>query len=165
MNHLVFQLHSPLSSWGEPAVGEFRGTGEHPTQSALIGLIGAALGTDRTDEAAHADLRDSFGFAVGLLSTGSLLRDYHTTQVPSRAALKGWPHTTRRDELKVPKTGQTTILSSREYRQSGAYLVALQQKNADSRFSLSTICQSLSEPRFVLYLGRKSCIVYTLLKK
>lgn len=110
MDYLVFQLQAPLSSWGEPAVGEFRGTAEHPSQSALIGLLGAALGVVRSDEAAHAALRDGYGFAVGLQSPGNLLRDYHTAQVPPRTALKGRPHATRRDELAVPKPELGTIL-------------------------------------------------------
>ena len=110
MDYLVFQLQAPLSSWGEPAVGEFRGTAEHPSQSALVGLLGAALGIWRDDEAAHAALRDGYGFAVGLQSGGSLLRDFHTAQVPKHSALKGRPLATRRDELAVPKADLGTIL-------------------------------------------------------
>jgi CRISPR system Cascade subunit CasD len=155
---LVFQLHAPLSSWGEPAVGEYRGTAEHPSQSALVGLLGAALGLDRSDEAAHAALRDEHGFAVALLSAGSLLRDYHTAQVPPRTALKGRPHTTRRHELSVPKPELSTILSTRDYRQNAASLVALVvRQGAVPRYSLASLQQALREPHFTLYLGRKSC--------
>ena len=157
-DYLVFQLQAPLSSWGEPAVGEFRGTATHPGQSALIGLLGAALGLDRGDEAAHAALRDGFGFAVGLLSSGSLLRDYHTAQVPPRPALKGRPHATRRQEMAVPKRDLSTILSTRDYRQNAASLVALQARtSANPRFSLAQLAAALREPQFTLYLGRKVC--------
>lgn len=157
-DYLVFQLQAPLSSWGESAVGEFRGTASHPGQSALIGLLGAALGLDRSDEAAHADLRDGFGFAVGLLSSGSLLRDYHTAQVPPRPALKGRPQATRRQEMAVPKRELSTILSTRDYRQNAASLVALQARvEASSSFSLMQLAAALREPQFTLYLGRKAC--------
>ena len=97
MEQLVFQLQAPLSSWGEPAVGEYRGTSDVPSQSALIGLLGSALGLEREDEAAHAALRDGYGWAVAQLDGGSLLRDYQTAQVPPRSALKGRPHATRRN--------------------------------------------------------------------
>jgi CRISPR system Cascade subunit CasD len=159
MNYLVFQLQAPLSSWGEPAVGEFRGTAEHPTQSALVGLLGAALGLLRDDEAAHASLRDGYGFAVALLSGGSLLRDYHTAQVPPRTALKGRPQATRRHELAVPKTDLSTILSTRDYRQNAASLVAVQPRSdCIPPHTLAELASALREPQFTLYLGRKACV-------
>ena len=42
MELLVFQLQGELAAWGEPAVGENRGTQGHPSQSALVGLLCAA---------------------------------------------------------------------------------------------------------------------------
>jgi CRISPR system Cascade subunit CasD len=156
MEHLVFQLQAPLSSWGGPAVGEFRGTGEVPTQSAVVGLLGAALGLDRGDEAAHAALQDGYGMAMALLSPGSLLRDYHTAQVPPRSALKGRPHATRRHELQVPKHDLGTILSTRDYRQNAASLVALQPRPGTPH-APSALAEALRKPKFTLYLGRKSC--------
>ncbi len=160
MEYLVFQLQAPLSSWGEPAVGEFRGTAERPGQSALIGLLGAALGLLRDDEAAHVALRDGYGFAIGLLNPGSLLRDYHTAQVPSRTALKGHPHATRRQELSVPKTDLGTILSTRDYRQNAASLVAVQpRQGAAQPYGLAELEAALRQPQFTLYLGRKTCVL------
>jgi CRISPR system Cascade subunit CasD len=158
MNYLVFQLQAPLSSWGEPAVGEFRGTAEHPGQSALIGLLGAALGLLRDHETAHASLRDGYGFAVALLSSGSLLRDYHTAQVPPRSALKGRPHATRRHEMAVPKMDLSTILSTRDYRQDAASLVAVQVRaGGKPAYALGDLAAALREPKFTLYFGRKAC--------
>lgn len=156
MEFLVFQLQAPLSSWGDTAVGEYRGSYEHPGESALIGLLGAALGIQREDEVAHAALRQGYGFAVGVQSGGKLLRDYHTAQVPGRAALKGRPHATRRDELGVPKDDLNTILSTRDYRQEAASLIAIQPRS-DAPYPLEVLADSLRKPRFVLYLGRKSC--------
>ncbi|MDB5751819.1 MAG: CRISPR-associated protein Cas5e family [Ramlibacter sp.] len=158
MHYLVFQLQAPLSSWGESAVGEFRGTAEHPTQSAVVGLVGAALGLLRDDEAAHAALRDGYGVAVALLSGGSLLRDYHTAQVPPRAALKGRPQATRRHELAVPRTALSTILSTRDYRQNAGSLVAMQSRSGGTPpHTLADLASALRHPKFTLYLGRKTC--------
>lgn len=156
MEFLIFQLQAPLSSWGDTAVGEYRGSYEHPGESALIGLLGAALGIRRENEAAHAALRQGYGFAVGVQSGGKLLRDYHTAQVPGRAALKGRPHATRRDELGVPKDDLNTILSTRDYRQEAASLIAIQPRG-DAPYALELLSDALRKPRFVLYLGRKSC--------
>lgn len=153
---LVFQLQGALASWGDVAVGEYRGTRDDPGAAALAGLLGAALGVDRADEAAHAALRDGYAWAVGTLEAGTLLRDYHTAQVPGRSDLKGRPHRTRRDELAVPKPALNTILSTRDYRQGGAWLAAAQARDGAPR-SLAELAAALRRPRFVLYLGRKSC--------
>jgi CRISPR system Cascade subunit CasD len=153
---LVFQLQASLAAWGGPAVGESRGTAEFASQSALVGLLAAALGCQRNDEAAHAGLRDGLAFAVGVLAQGSLLRDYHTAQVPKRTALKGMPHATRRHELAVDKTELSTTLSSRDYRQNASCLVALRSRSVSAP-ALDALAAALRMPRFMLYLGRKSC--------
>ena len=156
MQFLVFQLQASLAAWGDVAVGEYRGSRDAPGASALVGLLGAALGVTRDDEAAHAALRDGFVFAVGTVTTGQLLRDYHTAQVPGRTQLKGRPHHTRREELNLPKHDLNTILSTRDYRQNAAWCVAVQAQ-AGAAHSLQALGQALREPRFVLYLGRKCC--------
>lgn len=156
MQFLVFQLVAPLAAWGDVAVGQYRGSRDTPGESALVGLLGAALGIRRDDEAAHAMLRDGYAFAVATVNAGSLLRDYHTAQVPSRSDLKGRPQRTRRDELGVPKHLLNTILSTRDYRQDGEWLVAIQALPAAAH-ELAALERALREPRFVLYLGRKSC--------
>ncbi len=156
MAFLVFQLQAALASWGDVAVGEFRGGRDQPGASALIGLLGAALGVRRDDEAAHAALRDGYRFAVGVVSPGQLLRDYHTAQVPGRTSLKGRPHHTRRDELALPKHELNTILSTRDYRQNAAWAVAVQALPS-APHSLQALASALREPRFVLYLGRRCC--------
>jgi CRISPR system Cascade subunit CasD len=156
MQFLTFQLQAPLAAWGDVAVGQYRGSREHPGASALIGLLGAALGAHREDEAAHAALRDGYAFAVGVVSSGQLLRDYHTAQVPGRSDMKHRPHRTRRDELSLPRHDLNTILSTRDYRQDGAWAIAVQALVGAPR-GLTELAQALREPRFVLYLGRKCC--------
>jgi CRISPR system Cascade subunit CasD len=156
MDYLVFQLQAPLSAWGETAVGEFRPTANYPSESALLGLLAAALGIRREEEDVHAALRRGYGFAIGVLSSGRLLRDYHTAQVPGRVSLKNRPHNSRRDELNLPKDEFNTILSTRDYRQDAASLVAVQAREG-SPYVLSDVAQALAKPRFTLYLGRKAC--------
>ena len=156
MDFLIFQLQGPLASWGGAAVGEYRGSDDYPSQSALIGLLAAALGILRSDEAQLLALQDGYRFGIGLQSAGQLLRDYHTAQVPPQAALKGWPRYSRRDELAIPKHQLETILSTRDYRQDASVLVAVQALAA-APWRLDELAQALAKPRFVLYLGRKAC--------
>lgn len=156
MNYLVFQLQASLSAWGETAVGEFRPTANYPSESALLGLLAAALGIRREEEEKHAALRAGYGFAIGVLSSGRLLRDYHTVQVPGRVSLKNRPHNSRRDELNLPKDELNTILSTRDYRQDAASLIAVQGRDG-APYALTDLAQALAKPRFTLYLGRKAC--------
>lgn len=152
--HLVFRLYAPMASWGEAAVGERRPTAPYPGRSALLGLVGAALGLRRDDDEAQQRLRDSLQVAVKQCSPGLLLRDYHTVQAPSSQAKV--VHRTRREELSVPKADLNTILSSRDYRCDGFWIVAL-RVTANTAWSLDELKQALEKPRFTLYLGRKAC--------
>lgn len=157
MNFLLFRLYAPLASWGDVAVGEFRPSFGYPGRSALLGLIGAALGIDRSDEQSHRRLDDGLGFAVAVYSEGTLLRDYHTAQVPGAADLKKRPHRTRADELAVPRHDLNTILSTRDYRQDALSVVGTWLRPDAEGVSLDEIHSTLARPRFTLYLGRKAC--------
>lgn len=145
-----------MAAWGDVAVGECRGTRDDPGASAIQGLLAAALGIHRDNEATHDALRDGYALAVGTIDGGALLRDFHTAQVPGRSEMKQRLHRTRRDELLVPKFKLNTILSTRDYRQGGAWLVAV-QSSPNPPYALSDLQAALREPHFLLYLGRKSC--------
>jgi len=155
-DYLLFQLYGPLAAWGDVAVGEARVTSTHPGRSALIGLLAAAVGLRRDDEERQRRMAEGYRFAVRVLTAGHFLRDYHTAQVPSKAAAKGYPTCTRRDELALPKDDLGTILSSRDYRSDAYYQVAVEAK-AGALWSLEILKRALETPRFPLYLGRKSC--------
>lgn len=150
--YLVFRLYGPMCSWGEIAVGESRHTADHPSRSALLGLFGAALGIERSDEDGQNALSASWRFGLKLWSPGTLLRDYHTVQAP-RSARK-IKHRTRRQELFAPNIN--TLLSTREYRLDSVCIVAA-EGTPEARWSLGDMQTALRTPRFTLYLGRKSC--------
>lgn len=153
-HHLVFRLYAPMASWGEAAVGETRPTATYPGRSAIVGLIGAALGIRRNDDDGQRRLRESLQIAVKQRSPGLLLRDYHTVQVPPSQSKV--TNRTRREELSAPKDALNTILSSREYRCDGLWNVAV--RLADSApWPLEELKAALEKPRFPLYLGRKAC--------
>lgn len=172
MDYLVMRLYAPLSSWGTLAVGEDRPTANYPTRGAILGLLGAALGLKRTDTKQLQDLADGIGIASKTYSTGTILRDYHTIQTPT--AKKGTTFYTRKQELQSTKL--ETILSSRDYREDGLWVVAIwltadtaskdsgatdntTDKNGSItyQYTLEQLQQALKHPVFTLYLGRKSC--------
>lgn len=157
-DYLVFRLYGPMASWGGIAVGEYRPGERSPAKSAILGLIGAALGVRRDDAAAQARLRDGYRMATIAHTPGSLLRDYHTTQVaPEIAKKRNWKFATRREELSIPREALNTVLSSREYLCDSFYTVCLWGATGEPPYRLAEIAERLKNPVFALYLGRKSC--------
>ncbi|WP_372740046.1 type I-E CRISPR-associated protein Cas5/CasD [Neptunomonas sp.] len=150
--YLVFRLYGPMASWGQAAVGGDRATGLQPTRSAILGLLGAALGIQRDDAVRLSALQNSVLIAVKQTTPTSLLRDYHTTQVPSHS--KKVVHHTRKSELEEDKLN--TILSSRDYRCDGYWIIAVCLSDS-STITLSELASALQKPVFTLSLGRKSC--------
>ncbi|MCB1874632.1 MAG: type I-E CRISPR-associated protein Cas5/CasD [Chromatiales bacterium] len=164
-DYLVFQLCGPMAAWGDTAVGEVRPSLDHPGRSQVLGLLAAALGIGRHEDETHAALSAGYRVAVSTRNAGHLLRDYHTVQVPPQVALKKMPHHTRRDELlalarynRLQGKSAGTILSSRDYRVDGDWLVLVQSTDRAPHM-LDDLAEALRYPRFVLYLGRKSCPV------
>lgn len=150
---LIFRLYAPLVSWGDTAVGGTRPSADHPTRSAILGLIAGALGLRREDEQAQRDLDNALGLAIYAWSTGRLLRDYHTIQTPHQT--RGEFYQTRGDELRATTTG--VVLSQREYRCDALFDIAFWQADTESHHTLSDIRDALRRPEFTPYLGRKSC--------
>lgn len=162
-DYLLFQLYGPLASWGDVAVGEERPSLPHPGKSAIVGLMAAALGVTRDQENVLEKMAHHYRVAVRVDSSGLLLRDYHTAQVPPQVALKKHPSATRKDELAALRryqrehTGTSgTILSYREFRNDARYRIAVTAAT-DAPFSLDECAEALRRPRLPIYLGRKSC--------
>lgn len=150
--YLVFRLYGSLASWGLPAVGGDRQTGLAPSRSAILGLLGAALGIKREDDNTLAQLQQSILVAAKQLVPSTLLRDFHTAQVPS--ARKNITHTTRHSEL--AEKDLNTILSSRDYRCDALWIIAI-KLTQNSQYTLQQLKNALLKPTYILSLGRKSC--------
>ena len=151
--YLLFRLYGPMASWGEIAVGESRHSAVYPSRSALVGLLGAALGLRRYDNEAQQALVDGYRFGVKVLSVGVPLRDYHTVQAPPRRT--NVVYRTRAQELANRQTLET-LLSMREYRCDSLAIAAVEALPS-ARWTLEEIAAALRSPVFPLYLGRKSC--------
>ena len=151
MRFLVFTLYSPLGSFGEIAVGERRMSWARPGRSAVLGLVAAALGYERTEEAAHQELDAGLYYAVRTDAAGRPLIDYHTAQTPR--ARKGQSLVTRREELESGHLN--TVLSRREWRADACFTVALWLR-PNATIDLDAIAAALRHPCFVLYVGRKA---------
>jgi CRISPR system Cascade subunit CasD len=152
MRCLTFLAHAPFAACGDQAIGVRRGTWLRPGHSAVLGLIAGALGIDRADEAAHAELRRDCGIALRVERCGPVVRDFHTAQMPARA--KG-TFVTRREELAAVGDNDP-VVTERFYVQGLTCVVALWERGF-ARWSLEELAEAMREPRFTPYFGRLCC--------
>jgi len=150
-----------MQSWGQRARWDIRDTGLEPTKSGVIGLIGSALGHSRDNpELERLDMALTFGVRVdrpGILST-----DFHTVTGYHRTAEGGFKHqggTANTIETAI-KHKESTIVSQRDYLHDASFLVALARKpdSLSVNHILEDIAYCLRNPKWPLYLGRKSCV-------
>jgi CRISPR system Cascade subunit CasD len=155
---LAFRLYGMMASWGDIAVGEFRPTFDHPSRSAILGLLAAAIGIRRDEEERLSALSNAYRMAIRVDAPGVLLRDYHTSQVPPAGrGRKKHSFASRREELAIRREDLSTVLSTRDYRCDAVSTVCIWKDSESAPYSLEELAAALNSPVFVLYLGRKSC--------
>ena len=146
---LVFTLVAPMGSFGDLAGHERRHSGEWPARSAVLGLVGAALGIRRDDSAGQTALA-RWSVAVSVLERGAHFRDFHTVQTVPTARMKR--PATRRQALEALSPRDNPVITWRDYRSDCAFGVALWGGGGPVE-----VAEALARPRFTPYLGRKSC--------
>lgn len=144
--YLIFSLTASLGAMGELAGHERRGSLVWPGRSAILGLLGAAMGIDRGGNFSALDALD---LAVAVFEPGAALRDYHTVEtVPSAAAKR--PNS-RPEALAAARGRTNTTITLRDYRAGALYGIAVWGEG------LEALADALTRPHYTLYLGRKSC--------
>lgn len=127
MPTLLLRLAAPLQSWGSCSKFETRTTEKMPTKSGVIGMLAAALGLKR-----DADLSklNALKFGVRADRGGEDLTDFHTAH-----------------------SDKNSYITYRHYISDGVFLAGLE---GDEGF-LRELESALKNPRFPLFLGRRSC--------
>ncbi|MBC2876983.1 MULTISPECIES: type I-E CRISPR-associated protein Cas5/CasD [Streptomyces] len=130
MSVLLMRLAGPLQSWGSASRFARRGTENAPTKSGVVGLLAAALGRGREE-----DLSDlaALRYGVRIDQPGTRLRDYQTAHHAD--------------------SGKAMPVSERFYL-ADAVFVAGMEGEAELLWRLY---DGLKAPRFLPYLGRRSC--------
>ncbi len=148
---LALYLDAPLQSWGYQSRFDRRTTLSYPTRSGVLGMICAALGIDRFDSTA---LRRFDGLRITVLCFGgrARLRDFHTVG-------GGYDRKLEKQHLPVTADGKlgNTMVTLREYLQDARFGVLLE---ADPVL-LEEIGSALEDPKWGIWLGRKSCVPAT----
>ena len=130
MSTLLLRLAGPLQSWGVSSKFNNRTTEREPSKSGVIGLLAAAQGRSRDD---CLDDLSSLRYGVRTDQKGTVIRDYHTAHRPEN------------DKL--------SYITNRFYLADATFLIGLE---GDERL-LQELNESIRNPVYPLYLGRRSC--------
>ena len=152
--HLALLLDGPLQAWGTHSRFQRRTTGGHPSKSAVIGMIAAAMGIGKDEREAErlaslAALRLTSYRMNRAQRNAVRLMDYHTV---------GGGFDKKTDPLSIPRKASggpsdNAVLTHREYLMDARFGVIL----SGSRNVLAEAAASLADPKWGIWLGRKSC--------
>jgi CRISPR system Cascade subunit CasD len=143
MTSVLLRLEGPLQSWGTRSRFARRDTENEPSKSGVVGIIGAALGMRRDEDATLARLSTG-SFAVRIDREGTLLSDYHTV---GDGKFRG-------EGYYLHGGGKNAVITHRDYLQGASFLAAI--SFADDSLARE-VAAALEAPRWPLFLGRRSC--------
>ncbi|WP_432157531.1 type I-E CRISPR-associated protein Cas5/CasD [Streptomyces sp. bgisy153] len=129
---LALRLAGPLQAWGASSRFTRRTTEPAPTKSGVVGLLAAAAGIERGDDARLAPLA-ALRFGVRIDQPGTRIRDFHTAHHSD--------------------TGTSMPLSERFYLADAVFLAAVEGDHT----LLTGLHHALRAPVYPPYLGRRSC--------
>ncbi|MHA6802941.1 type I-E CRISPR-associated protein Cas5/CasD [Salinifilum ghardaiensis] len=133
---MALRIDAPMQSWGSRSKFIIRDTEREPTKSGIVGLLAAARGIARDDEAISKLAALRMGVRVD--REGLVERDFHTAQ-------------------DVPNTdgkGHRTVVSHRYYLADALFLVALEGEED----MLAELERAVRAPRWPLFFGRKAFV-------
>ncbi|WP_437744054.1 type I-E CRISPR-associated protein Cas5/CasD [Sorangium sp. So ce1504] len=142
MKSVLLRLEGPLQSWGTQSRFPHRDTEREPSKSGVLGLVGAALGMPRDDDARLAELAAA-RMGVRVDREGGMLVDYHTA---GAGRFDGKEH-------RVYGTSNP-VITRRAYLSDASFLVAL---GYEDDALAAAIDGALESPRWPLFLGRRAC--------
>ena len=133
MKTILLKFAGPMQSWGTDSHFNSRHTDLHPSKSAVLGLVAAALGWQRNEN--RIATLNKIHFAVRVDQSGNLLEDYQIAYNSKLDRKKG------------------TYVTRRYYIQDGVFVAALGISQAED---VNEILAALRQPYFQPYMGRRS---------
>lgn len=156
MHVLVLHIEAPLVAFGDVMVDNLGRIGEVPSLSAMTGLLGNALGFDRTERAALARLQERLRFACRIDARGPRLTDMQTAKL----AQKDLWWTTRgvfsRDGGAA--TYNSPHIRLRDFDTDARLAVVCALDPADEPPTVADVASALERPARPLFVGRKPCL-------
>lgn len=154
MKHLALYLRAPLQSWGASSKFGDRGTLDAPTRSGLLGLLAAACGIDKNDEARDREWlarAEKLSVAVLAFRRGDRMPDYHTV---GGGFDEKDPWRKRMIPISADGKNRRTNVTHRDYLADSVFGALLSGDDA----MIDEMATGLADPVWGVWLGRKSCI-------
>lgn len=160
---LAFLCHGPLQAWGTSSRFPRRDTLAHPTKSGILGLVAAATGIDKFAENEAERLTPLVDLR---LSTYAVPRKNHykkdlpVTRLQDFHTIGGGFHKTHPVERShIPRKASgglsaNAVITRRDYLTDACFLIILEGQEETLRNAKT----ALLNPRWGLWLGRKSCL-------
>lgn len=155
---LHLRLAAPLMAFGGVTIDHVGVTREFPSASALVGLLGNALGWQRHQGAEHQALQDRLVFAaLSVLPAGAapwVVTDNQNAKLGKND--RGWT-TSGKPEGRAGATYDSPHRRRRDYLADHETRVVLRLA-AGQGPSLDDLAQALDRPARPLFIGRKPCL-------
>lgn len=158
---LAILLDAPLQSWGVNSRFQQRGTENHPSKSALLGMLAAAMGIDKHAPGEREALAPLAALALTTyrvprsdMPNQRLFRrltDFHTV---GGGYDRADPGQKRNISRKASGGMSTTVVTRREYLLEARFIAVFEGKKE----LLEKIAASLLNPVWGVWLGRKTCL-------
>lgn len=147
--HLLLYLDAPMQSWGYSSRFNRRTTASWPIKSGVIGMLCAAIGIERDDEASIARLAELSMTVHTLQNRGQRLTDYHTIG-------GGYDTKTQRMNMSNKAGGGTpsTVLTDRDYLLDCKFGVIL----SGPLDVIEQCATAIQNPKWGVWFGRKCCV-------
>lgn len=155
MRWLEVTLQAPMMSFGAISIDRFAPTGRFPSKSMIVGMIGSALGLERSNVKALQDLQDKIIFACALEEENGILRDMQNAKL---AVEKMW--TTRGAPVSRDggdATYERSVRRTKDYLQDARLRLVIGLKDGSS-FTLEEIAEAFRRPVYPISIGRRTCL-------
>jgi CRISPR system Cascade subunit CasD len=146
---LALRLEGPLQSWGFDSQYNRRNTGLMPTRSAIAGMCCAAFGYPRGSENEHEFL---FSFGKVRMTGIAIPRNVSQKELPVRR-LQDF-HSVQNTRRASGAINKDCVLTYRQYLTDAAFGILLEGNTV----LLGEIAAALADPKWGIWLGRKTCI-------
>ena len=156
MRWLALNLEAPLVGFGGITVDNLGRSRDHPAISAITGLIGNAIGLERTETGRLEEIQSRLILASARkVGVGERVTDFQT----SRLAIKdrGWTRMGFEGRTGEPCTYDSPHLAWRDY-DADAKNVCVLSLRGDGFLDLDGLAHALDFPERPLFIGRKSCL-------
>ncbi len=150
--YLTLMLDAPMMSWGVSSRFQRRTTDLHPSRSAVCGMICAAMGIDKgsMDEERMLRRLETLEFTFYAIPRAHPARD----GVLAVRRLEDFHTVSGTRSADNPRPKKDAVLTYRQYLLDARFAAML----TGEKELLTAIASALSNPKWGVWLGRKSCI-------